>query len=205
MGDEKNLRQVTIDTYNQSAQALAEYFRGIGPREKYVDIAFAVIGNPVAPNVLEIGCGDGRDAKVIMERTPNYLGIDVSEQLVKIAQTHVPEGEFVVVDVAQYEFPGQLDIVFAFASLLHLNKLELKTVFERLAVSLKPGGIIYISSKYRQAYTEEVKKDRFGTRQFYYYNADIMAQLAGAEYEVTKTWREVHGNTDWFELVLKKI
>lgn len=200
-----DLRQATIDTYNQSADALAEYFRGIGPREKYIDVAFELAGNPIEPNVLEIGCGDGRDAKAIVARTPNYTGFDVSKELIKLARQHVPGARFEVADAAEYEFRGELDIAFAFASLLHLSKQELGTVFGGLAKVLRPGGIFYISSKYRPEYAEEVKEDRFGTRQFYYYNPELMTDLAGPEYEVAKTWREAHGNTDWFELALRKV
>ena len=201
----EDLRQTTIDTYNRSAEALAEYFRGIGPREKYIDIAFELAGNPDQANVLEIGCGDGRDAKAIVARTPNYLGVDISEELVRIAQSHVPEGRFEVADAAEYDFPRNLDIVFAFASLLHLNKSELQTVFSGVAKVLRPAGIFYISSKYRPQYTEEIKEDRFGRRLFYYYNAEEMAALAGTNYEVARTWREMRGHTDWFELALRRV
>lgn len=201
----ESLRDRTVRTYNESAAELAEYFRTIGPREKYIDIAFALAGGPARPNVLEIGCGDGRDGKAIAARTPNYLGIDISEEAVKLARAHVPEGRFEVADAATYDFPKNLDIVFAFASLLHLNKSELGTVFGGIARVLRPGGVVYISSKYRSEYAEEVKEDRFGTRLFYYYNAELMAELAGPQYEIAKDWREVHADTDWFELALRRV
>lgn len=200
----ENLRQMTIDTYNNSAAELAEYFRGIGPREKYIDIAFALADDPESPKVLEIGCGDGRDAKAIVSRTSNYTGVDISEELIKIARTHVPEGRFEVADAASYEFPEKLDIVFAFASLLHLNKSELRTVFTGLSKAVRPGGIVYISSKYHPEYTEEVKEDQYGKRLFYFYNPELMHELAGPSFEVAKAWREHHGHTDWFEMALRR-
>jgi SAM-dependent methyltransferase len=99
---------------------------------------------------------------------------------------------------------GQLDIVFAFASLLHLNKSELQTVFTGVAKVLKPRGIFYISSKYRPEYAEEIKEDTYGKRLFYFYNAELLSEIAGSEYETAKAWREVHANTEWFELALRK-
>ncbi len=227
----EDLRQITIDTYNESAQALAEYVFAnqeaahllgctradlLGRRlhreivESMGPIDFAIstfesAGEPHNPNVLEIGCGDGRDAKAIVARTPNYLGTDISVELIRIAKKHVPEGKFEVADAATQKFPEDLDICFAFASLLHLNKSELQTVFGGVAKVLRPGGIFYISSKYHPEYTEEIKEDRFGKRLFYFYNAELMAGLAGSKYETVKAWREVRGNTDWFELVLRKV
>lgn len=199
-----NLRQQTIDTYNKSARELAEYFRGIGPRVEHIDAAFELAGSPQSARFVEIGCGDGRDAREIVKRGGWYLGFDISEELIKIAKTYVPEGQFEVADAATFEFPKNLDVVFAFASLLHLNRDEVKDVLARAYGALKPGGVFFISLKYRPQYMQEVKEDQYGTRLFYFYNADIIAELAGDGYEVAKTWREIHGHTEWFEIALKK-
>ncbi|MGH7240157.1 MAG: class I SAM-dependent methyltransferase [Candidatus Saccharimonadales bacterium] len=199
-----DLRQETVDTYNRSAAQLAEYFRGIGPRLKYIETAFKLAGNPTKARVVEIGCGDGRDAKEIVKRTGWYLGFDISRALIELAREHVPEGKFEVADAAIFEFPEKLDIIFAFASLLHLNKNEIRGVFRRAAKTLNPGGIFYISSKYSPAYEEGIKEDQYGKRLFYFYNAKIIQKLAGTNYEVVKTWREIHGHTEWFEIALKK-
>lgn len=196
-------RQKNLATYNNSARELAEYFRGIGPRTKYIDFAFRAAGSPENARVLEIGCGDGRDAKDILKRTGNYLGFDISAELIKLAKEHVPEARFKVADAVTFEYPGGLDIVFAFASLLHLDKDEAKTVLRKVHDGLKPGGVFYISLKYRPEYQKEVKKDRFGERLFYFYNPELIAELAGPDYEVMKTWRETVGNTEWFELALR--
>jgi SAM-dependent methyltransferase len=199
----KDLRQTTVDTYDNSANALAEYFRGIGPRIKYIDLAFEAAGNPKQPKILEIGCGDGRDAKELVTRG-EYTGFDISKELIKLARAHVPEAHFEVADAATCNYPEGQDIVFAFASLLHLNNAEVRTVLERVGTALKPGGIFYISLKWAAEYTETIKEDKFGTRLFYLYNAEIITELAGQSYEVVQSFREVNGHTDWFEIVLKR-
>lgn len=199
-----DLRQETIDTYNKSAKELAEYFRGIGPRVKYIDFAFELAGNPDNANVIEIGCGDGRDAKEIIKKTHSYIGFDISEELIKLAKKHVPTAEFVVADAVTFEYPEDLDIVFTFASLLHLNKEEVKMVFTKVNKALKPGGIFYISLKWSPRYRKTVKEDEHGKRLFYLYNAKIIKSLAGAGYKLEDTWREVRGHTDWFEIALRK-
>jgi predicted TPR repeat methyltransferase len=81
-------RQQTIDIYNQNAAAMAEKFRAIPPRVTDIDLAFELAGNPEHANVVEIGCGDGRDAKEITRRAGTYLGIDISEGLIKLAREH---------------------------------------------------------------------------------------------------------------------
>jgi SAM-dependent methyltransferase len=201
-----DLRQQTVDTYNKSAKELAEYFRGIGSRDDDIDLAIKLAGNPKDPKVLEIGCGDGRDAKTIVTRTSNYVGFDISDELIKLARKHVPEGKFEVADAVNYEYPDGLDVVYAFASLLHLNKDEVKDVLKKVHEALRPGGIFFISLKLADEYTEKVKEDQFGTRLFYFYNPEAIKQLAGDKYEVINVdgGFVTVGNTQWFEIVLKK-
>lgn len=197
-------RQQTVDTYNRSARELAEYFRGIGPRAKYIDMAFRAAGNPINAKVVEIGCGDGRDAKAILTRTADYLGLDISEELIKLAKDHAPAGRFEVADAARFDYPSGIDIVVAFASILHLNRQEVKGLFKKIHACLNPDGIVYISTKYRSRYQQAVKADRFGKRLFYFYSPQLLADLAGEQYKVVKTWNETIGKTEWVELILQK-
>lgn len=201
----EQLKQRTIDTYNTSAKALAEYFKGIGPRIVDIDRAFKLAGNPVNGSVLEIGCGDGRDAKNIVERTNRYRGFDVSESMIELARKHVPAGMFEVADALEYNYPKNLDIVFAFASLLHLDKEEVGQVLGKVHSALRPGGIFYISLKEKSQYTEEVKEDKYGSRLFFFYNAGLLQDMTANSYEVAGTSSTRIGSTDWFEIALRKI
>lgn len=56
--DKKNQ---TILTYNESATSLAKKFDELGARISDIEEAFALIQKD-NPFVLEIGCGNGRDA-----------------------------------------------------------------------------------------------------------------------------------------------
>jgi SAM-dependent methyltransferase len=198
------LRQKTIDTYNRSARELAEYFRGIGPRAKYVDLALEFAGNPDNPRIVEIGCGDGRDSSYITQKAGWYMGFDVSEEFIKLARNDFPNTHFEVADAVHFEYPDNLDVVFAFASILHLSPTEVKSTLEKVATALRPGGVFYISSKHADAYREEIKNDKFGTRLFHLYNPENIAELAGDDYEILEHWQEIIGKTTWFEMALQK-
>lgn len=199
-----NWKQKTVETYNNSALELAAYFKGIGPRTSYIELAIEIAGRPKNPKIVEIGCGDGRDAKAIVDRTTNYLGFDISEELIKIARSHVPGADFRVADAVSFDYPQNQDLVFAFASILHLNKAELKEVLSRVYSCLKPGGVFYISSKFAEVYAEKVKEDEYGQRMFYFYNSDIIGNLGKDNFEVVTTFNEMRGRTEWFETALRK-
>jgi SAM-dependent methyltransferase len=197
--------QETVETYDRSAEALAEYFRGIGPRTDDIDRAFKLAGNPKNPKILEIGCGDGRDAKDIITRTNWYLGFDISEGMLGLARNHVPEAEFEVGDATSFKYPPDLDIVFAFASLLHMPEESVHHVLNKVADVLKPSGIFYISLKYAPEYSSIFKEDEYGRRKFYLYNPEIIEELAGPNYEVVYSARETIGSNEWFETALRRI
>lgn len=200
-----DLRQLTIETYNNSAKELAEYFSGIGARTEDIKRAFELNDNHKYARVLEIGCGDGRDAVEIVKMAAWYEGFDISKELIRIAKSRLPDAKFTVADAADFPYPPNLDIIFAFASLLHLDSEEVSAVLQKAHDSLNPGGIFYISLKYRAKYTSEVKKDHFGERLFYFYSPEIIKALAGNNYVTAFNDRKTIGHTDWFEIALRKI
>ncbi len=203
----KDIRAKTLDAYNNSAKELAEYFAGIGSREKCVNIAMSTNGLK-NPKVLEIGCGDGRDAEAIVSVSSSYLGFDISKEMIAIAKNKVPEGEFVVADAVDFDYgENQYDIVFAFASLLHLDMEEVELVFDRVEKCLRAGGVFFVSLKLSEDYKEIVKKDRFGERQFFLYSPENIRNIAKHKFseEYFEQDFTTAGNTKWFDMAFKKL
>jgi SAM-dependent methyltransferase len=192
----------TVATYNATALEMAKKFRSIGARVEDIEKAFS-LSTLEQPHVLEIGCGDGRDAKEILKRTNRYLGIDISSAMIAEARRYAPEGHFEVADIETYIFPKDLDIILSFASLLHSDTEAVRAILESAYASLKNGGIFYISLKHDD-YKEVTKTDAFGTRTFYMYTPTLIQELAGAGYTtVFSDEQELHGQR-WFTIALKK-
>ncbi len=179
-----NWHAKTILTYDTSAKALAEDFKGIGPRNDDIELALKLANAAGDARAVEIGCGDGRDAVGIIKRTAWYEGFDPSEGFLKLARHKLPQTSFVRADALSYDYPDNLDVVYAFASLLHVNRTDLGLVFERVLNALRKGGVFYISLKERAIYAEELQKDRHGERMSYYYNIAQIKQLAGIGFSV---------------------
>ena len=194
----------TIQTYDDSAQALAEYFKGLGPRVSDIQLGLKLAQADENAHVVEIGCGDGRDAKEIVKQVAWYQGFDPSNGLLEIARRTLPDTSFVQADALSYDYPDNLDVVYAFASLLHVNKNDMDEVFTKVGISLRQSGIFFISLKERDMYTEEVKKDQYGERMFYYFNPDIIKSLAANHFITVHEDHQKIGSTDWFTIALKK-
>ena len=197
-----NKKKQIIDTYNKSAKALAIKFDKIGALTSQIKETFSYIKKK-NPKVIEIGCGNGRDAEEILKYTNNYLGIDISKELIKLAQEKNPSGKFKVGDIENYILPNKFDAIFAFASLIHIPQKNLKKIFEQAFVALNKGGLFRISMKYSNEYKEIIKKDEFGTRTYYLYSQKNMEELA-KNFKIIKNQTITTRGQVWIELLLKK-
>jgi SAM-dependent methyltransferase len=196
-------KQATINTYNTKALELADYFSGIGSRKQDIKKAFAILNRP-NPNVIEIGCGNGRDAQEILLLTDNYLGTDVSKAMIELAKAKCSKADFVIADQETYTVPDNTDIIFAFASLLHSDKKQVRDFLLRSHKPLSANGVIYISLKFDN-YHKELQNDKFGERVFYYYEpSDIKTMVKGKFKPVYEDIQQI-GKTKWFTMALQKI
>ncbi len=196
-----DLKQKTIDTYNKSAKELAKKFNGQDARVVDIEKAFSIVKKE-NPFVLEIGCGNGRDAAEIIKGTSHYLGLDISEELIKIAKTENPKANFEVADIEKYTLPKNIDIIFAFASLLHVNKENVEMILDKAYEALNENGIFFVSLKYGE-YHEETKEDDFGVRTYYIYTPELIADLA-TEYKVVEQEVQDIRGQKWFTIILQK-
>ncbi len=203
-----NSSDLTIKTYDDSADQFdlhfSDYF-GQGPRIADINKALELLNKDQAVRVVEIGCGTGRDAKEIVKLVDWYEGFDPSKGLLRVAKNKVPDASFVLSDALSYKYPKDIDIIFAFASLLHIDKANLAKVFPKVLESLATGGILYISLKESAEYKEALKTDKFGGRMFYYYSPKIITDMAGDDFELIYEDHQQIGTAKWFNIALKKI
>jgi trans-aconitate methyltransferase len=200
-----NKKLETQKTYNNGAKILAEKFNKIGSRIKNIRKAFSYFKNKKDLNILEIGCGNGRDAKDILKYSKNYTGIDFSKEMIKLSKEYLPNTNFIIADIEKFTIPQNLDLIFAFASLLHLNKDSFKKVLNKIYKKLNRNGAIYISMKYSKRYKEVIKKDDFGKRYFYYYSEKNLEKISKEiGYELLYINKYILREVEWIDLILKK-
>lgn len=170
-------KEATLNTYNShAAEFVAKFNRTTGTRLDEIKRSFQLISKDHA-KVLELGCGNGSEAREILKYTDDYIGTDISEEMIRLARKNLPDARFDVADMETYEFPESLDIIFAFAVLLHVDKDIFKAILKKGYRALNPGGIFHITLK-KDAYHEKTVIDAFGERTFYFYEMDDVRLLA---------------------------
>ena len=194
--------QTTIDSYNHHAKKYSHESNIRGTRLKDIATSFSLIKVP-NPFIVELGCGNGRDAKEILKKTNHYVGMDASSDLLNEAKKNNPAGEFVLSTFEDFRFPKSVDGIIAFASLLHADKETIKAVLQKTSQSLKLGGIIFISLQ-EGSYQEIIRKDDMGTRTFYLYEPENIKEMAPANLiEIMTKRMEIRGRK-WFDILFQK-
>lgn len=103
-----------------------------------------------ANNIVDLGCGSGRLSELVSDKQ-NYLGLDNSEELIKIAQNNYYNRKnikFQVQDIINDKLPNkQFDLALIIAVIHHIptEKLRLK-VFKNIRESLTDNGLLIITS-----------------------------------------------------------
>ncbi len=195
-------KQQLIDTYNQHAPAFQQKFADIGPRVEDIERGLSFVHTD-EPHVLEIGCACGREAAEILKYTPHYTGIDIVERFIALARQNVPQAECIVADIETYQLPPNIDLIFAFASLIHVDRHSLRDILQRAAVALAAEGVVYLSMKYG-SYQQVTTTDELGTRTHYTYTEyDIAAAAAGA-YDIIWQERQMLRDQEWLTVALRK-
>ncbi len=84
-----------------------------GQRRRF-ETLLKIAGDFSGKKILDFGCGKGDLYEFIKERdiSINYCGIDVNENLIKLAKSKYPETEFIVVDLEESEFERVFDVIF---------------------------------------------------------------------------------------------
>ena len=150
----------TLDHYQQHAQA---FWQGTRDHDVSQNIAALLqhIEAPAPFEILDFGCGPGRDLKTFKLLGHRATGLEGASQLVAMARTYSG------CDVLQQNFlqlnmpSGQFDGVFANAVLFHVPSQALPRALADLFATLKPGGVLF-SSNPRGDGQEGWNGDRYG-------------------------------------------
>jgi SAM-dependent methyltransferase len=111
--------------------------------------------------LLDFGCGPGRDLRTFNGLGHHVTGLEGSANLAALARTNsgckVLEQSFLALDLPH----GRYDGVFANAALFHVPSQVLPRVLGELHVALKPGGVLFCSNPRGQG-QEGWSGDRYG-------------------------------------------
>lgn len=120
--------------------------------------------------ILDAGCGVGRDTEYFIRHGFKVTSFDASREMVNFCNQY----SFAYceeLDFSDVDYPPVFSLVWASASLLHLDKSAFDNAIKRLYKATSPGGYIYFSLK-----KSSKKTDQYG-RRFYLYQDEYLFSL----------------------------
>ena len=161
-------------------------------------------------DILDLGCGSGRDTKAFIDAGYRVSAIDGSEEICHAAS------EYTGIDVKCMDFfdikaVEAYDGIWACASVLHVEKGRIPKLLEVLYRALKKGGVLYLSFKYGD-------HDGFRDgRHFTDLNENGFSELLDSlycesvtrdEFEIVDEWKSEDvrrgKNVEWLNVILRK-
>lgn len=154
--------------------------------------------------ILDFGCGSGRDTKAFLDQGYRVEAIDGSSELCKLATqyTGITVRHMLFQELSAVD---QYDAIWACSSILHLSLDELSDVMRKMTAALKSNGIIYTSFKYgafsgerNGRYFTDMTKDTF---------ADFIRNIDGLVTEeqwISSDIRPGRGEEQWLNIILRK-
>jgi SAM-dependent methyltransferase len=104
----------------------------------------------VCDQALDVGCGTGVFTRLLAARAGQVLGIDLSPNMIRIAQersSHLANVHYQVADVLAYDLPAEtFDCIASIATLHHL---PLESTLLKLKAALKVGGTLLALDLFR--------------------------------------------------------
>ncbi len=135
----------TLEHYDQRAEDFWEGTRDHDVSQNIEALLRYIEGKPPFA-ILDLGCGPGRDLKVLAGLGHHATGVEGDARFAAMARAHsgcvVWQQDFLKLDLPDRHFDG----VFANAALFHVPGQELPRVLLELHDTLKPRGVMFASN-----------------------------------------------------------
>ena len=121
-----------------------EYFWGIEPAELCFEL-MKLIPPKKEICVLDIGCGEGKDAVFLAEKGYNVTAFDITENGIrktrKLAEENNVKIDAYIDDINDFTTDKLFDIIYSTGTIQYLRDDEKKHFFEKVKKLTKPNGI----------------------------------------------------------------
>lgn len=139
------IEAATLNHYDLNAESFWEGTKDHDVSQNYAAFLRA-LPRDRALDILDLGCGPGRDLFYFKTLGHRPVGLDGSARFCEMARAHsgcqVLRQNFLSLDLPTQSFDG----IFANASLFHIPSRELPRVLDQLHAALRSAGVLFISN-----------------------------------------------------------
>ncbi|MBU0899144.1 MAG: class I SAM-dependent methyltransferase [Nanoarchaeota archaeon] len=130
----KNIAKKYTETYSDK-----EY-----PTDKYVDQFVSMM--PKEARILDAGCGDASYTDIFLSKGFSVEGIDISEEMIKIARKKFPKANFKIGDLRKVNLKEKIyDGILCMQGTCHIAKKYHDHILKEFYKGLKEDGILFLT------------------------------------------------------------
>ncbi|MCD4817178.1 MAG: class I SAM-dependent methyltransferase [Candidatus Cloacimonetes bacterium] len=97
--------------YSEFARVYHEMYQNIFDYKKEFEFYHKILKENFSTSILEIGCGSGNLAQYFLETDYDYVGLDLSQEMLNIAKEVEPKAKFIQADMRDLKFQEKFDAV----------------------------------------------------------------------------------------------
>ncbi len=137
--------EAIIDLYERTAEAWDAARRRLTDEERPHIEAFADALEADA-SVLDIGCGTGVPARLLIERGLAVTGVDASPSLVALCRERLATADWRVADMRSLDLGRRFEGLLAWHSFFHLSPGDQRAMFPIFSRHAAPGALLMFTS-----------------------------------------------------------
>lgn len=126
-----------------------EYYWGLEPASFLDELLKTFIQKPSELSVLDIGCGEGKDAVYLAQKGCDVTAFDITESGIcktkKLAENRGVKIDAFVADINDYKIEKQFDIVYSTGTIQYLFDDNIDLFFRKINDITKIGGVVYFN------------------------------------------------------------
>jgi SAM-dependent methyltransferase len=144
----------------------AMYQTFIDYREEF-NFYSTVISQHKKKSVLEIGCGTGHLAKFFISSNIDYIGLDLSQEMINVSQNRNPTGVFITEDATKFKLDNKMDsiIITGRTTSYLLNNKIVTEALKTIHSNLNNDGILCFDFIDASRFLKEIKGGKSITHQ----------------------------------------
>ncbi len=107
---------------------------------------FEVLNSIKNKDILSLGCGTGREVKLLVKNNNKVVGVDIAENVIKSSKKIEPNAEYHCMDAVDYLDDKKYDYILGLASLFNyiITKEKRKKLVKNMKKMLKKDGKIIV-------------------------------------------------------------
>jgi len=117
--------------------------------------------------VLDAGCGAGFPISSSLAEFFDVIGVDFSEEQVRLAKQNVPNAQFICQDMTQLHLPANFfDGICSYYAIIHIPREEHKSLLANFHWMLKTGGVALLCLG-AESLIEDIDENYLGARMYW--------------------------------------